>query len=79
MSLTFINQFLFGNAAKDSWRANVPKIFLYLSRTFLVLVGTAIILSTVWEADLAGLLTALGVGSLVIGLALQREFDELKK
>ncbi|MGK7929978.1 MAG: mechanosensitive ion channel domain-containing protein [Microcystaceae cyanobacterium] len=71
LALTSINQFLFSGAAKSSWRANVPKIFLDLSRTFLVLVGTAIILSTVWEADLAGLLTALGVGSLVIGLALQ--------
>ncbi len=69
--LTFINQMLFRDAREDSWRANVPKIFLDLSRTFLVLVGAAIVCSTVWGADLAGLLTAFGVGSLVIGLALQ--------
>lgn len=69
--LTLINQLLFQDAQEGSWRANVPKIFLDLSRTFWVLVGAALVCSTVWEADLAGLLTALGVGSLVIGLALQ--------
>ena len=69
--LTLINILLFQKAKQGTWRANVPKIFLDLSRTFLVLVGTAVVLSTVWDADLAGLLTALGVGSLVIGLALQ--------
>ena len=69
--LTLINVILFEGAEEGSWQSNVPKLFLDLSRTFLVLVGTAIVLSTVWKADLGGLLTALGVGSLVIGLALQ--------
>jgi len=69
--LTLINVILFEGAEEGSWQSNVPKLFLDLSRTFLVLVGTAIVLSTVWNADLGGLLTALGVGSLVIGLALQ--------
>jgi small-conductance mechanosensitive channel len=70
-ALTFLNLFLFEDAREGTWQANVPKIFLDTSRFFLVLLGTAIILSTVWGADLGGLLTALGVGSLVIGLALQ--------
>ena len=69
--LTLINVILFEEAQEGSWQSNVPKLFLDLSRTFLVLVGIAIVLSTVWGADLGGLLTALGVGSLVIGLALQ--------
>lgn len=69
--LTLVNILLFEEAATGSWQANVPKLFLDLSRLFLVLVGLAIVFSSVWGADLGGLLTALGVGSLVIGLALQ--------
>lgn len=44
---------------------------LDLSRTIVVLVGSAIVFANVWDVDLGGLLAALGVGSLVIGLALQ--------
>lgn len=69
--LTFINIVLFEQASPESWQSQVPKLFLDLSRFFFVLVGTALVLSSVWKADLGGLLAALGVGSLVIGLALQ--------
>lgn len=69
--LTLINILLFEQASPESWQSQVPKLFLDLSRFFLVLLGTALVLSSVWNADLGGLLTALGVGSLVIGLALQ--------
>ena len=65
------NAVLFRRADRASWRARVPALFLDLSRFVLVLVGTSVILSTVWGQDLGGLLTALGVGSIVIGLALQ--------
>ena len=37
----------------------------------LVLIGAAIIVSTVWGADLQGALVGLGVGGIVLGLALQ--------
>lgn len=70
-ALLILNIVLFEDAREGSWRADVPKLFLDLSRFFLVLVGAAVILSTVWGTDLGGLITALGVGSLVIGLALQ--------
>jgi small-conductance mechanosensitive channel len=70
-ALSLVNVVLFREAKPGSWQANVPDIFLDLSRTFLILVGLAVIFSSVWGADLAGLLTALGVGSLVLGLALQ--------
>jgi small-conductance mechanosensitive channel len=70
-ALLIVNIVLFEEARPGTWQANVPKLFLDLSRFFLILVGAAIVLSTVWEADLGGLITALGVGSLVIGLALQ--------
>ena len=70
-ALSLLNAALFLGAKEGSWRANVPTLFLDLSRFILILVGVAIVLSTVWDADLGGLLTALGVGSIVIGLALQ--------
>lgn len=70
-ALQVVNILLFEDAQPGSWQAQVPKLFLDLSRFFLVLVGAAIVFSTVWGADLGGLITALGVGSLVIGLALQ--------
>jgi len=68
---SLINVILFAQAEADSWRAKVPKLLLDLGQFFLVLLGTCIVLSAVWNADLAGLVTAFGIGSIVIGLALQ--------
>ncbi len=70
-SLSLINAIVFEQAKANTWRARVPKLLIDLFRLFLVLLGTAIVLATVWKADLAGLVTALGVSSIVIGLALQ--------
>lgn len=70
-ALTLLNVILFEDAPEGSWQAKVPQLFRDLGRFVLVLIGSAIVLSTVWGLDLGGLLTALGVGSLVIGLALQ--------
>ncbi|MGK7940300.1 MAG: mechanosensitive ion channel domain-containing protein [Crocosphaera sp.] len=66
---------IFDQAIAGSWQARVPDLLLDLIRFFLVACITAVILSTVWNIDLGALLTAFGVGSLVIGLALQ---DTLK-
>jgi small-conductance mechanosensitive channel len=70
-ALSLLNAILFEQAKADTWRARVPKLLIDLFRLFLVLLGAAIVLATVWGADLAGLVTALGVSSIVIGLALQ--------
>jgi small-conductance mechanosensitive channel len=70
-SLSLLNVVLFEEAETDTWRSKVPKLLIDLLRLVLILVGTAIVLATVWNADLAGLATALGVSSIVIGLALQ--------
>ena len=70
-ALSLLNAVIFEQAKADTWRARVPKLLIDLFRLFLVLLGTAIVLATVWNADLAGLVTALGVSSIVIGLALQ--------
>ncbi|MEM6611540.1 MAG: mechanosensitive ion channel family protein [Cyanobacteria bacterium P01_C01_bin.72] len=76
-SLTVVNGLLFNQAKAGSWQANVPRLFRDLSRVFLILCGIAVVLSVVWGADLGGLIAALGVGSLVIGLALQDTLGNL--
>jgi small-conductance mechanosensitive channel/CRP-like cAMP-binding protein len=70
-ALVFVNDVLFAAALDESWQARVPKLLRDLIRLFLVLVGGAIVLSKVWSLDLGAVVTALGVGSIVIGLALQ--------
>lgn len=69
--LSSFNVALFANASPGSWRERIPTIFVEIARLALVVVGLALLFSWVWDADVGGLLTALGVGSIVIGLALQ--------
>ena len=57
--------------------ANVPKLFLDLARLVIVAIGVAVVLSSVWGFDLAQLVTALGVSSIVLGLALQDTLGNL--
>jgi small-conductance mechanosensitive channel len=75
--LSISNIVLFETATSGSWRSKVPKLFLDLFRVVLILLGGAIILSTVWGADLSNLATALGLGSFVLGLALQDTLGNL--
>lgn len=69
--LKFINTLVFSEVLPSQVRDRIPKLLVDFLRTFLVLVGVAFVLSEVWGANLARLLTALGVGSVVLGLALQ--------
>ena len=69
--LSSFNVALFTNAKPGSWRERIPTIFVEIARLALVVIGLALLFSWVWEADVGGLFTALGVGSIVIGLALQ--------
>lgn len=69
--LSTLNIVLFTGARKGSWRQRVPSIFVDLVRLVIVVVCLAVLFSWVWGADVGGLFTALGVSSIVIGLALQ--------
>ncbi|MEP6343258.1 MAG: mechanosensitive ion channel domain-containing protein [Maricaulaceae bacterium] len=69
--LTALNAVLISQRNKSSFLANIPGLLLDLLRVTLVLIGAAIIVSTVWGADLQGALVGLGVGGIVLGLALQ--------
>lgn len=69
--LSGANAALFGEARAGSWRDRLPGIFVDLGRLILILIGIALLLSWVWGANIGGLITAVGVTSIVIGLAVQ--------
>lgn len=62
---------------QPGWRDTVPSLVLQLPRFLLALVVAYYILAGVWNVNVGGLITALGVGSLVIALALQETLSNL--
>ncbi len=71
VALGGLNAVLFGNASEGTWRDRLPSIFVDLARLIMVVTGAAIVASYVWGLNVGGLWATLGVGSIVIGLALQ--------
>ncbi|MDH6181932.1 small-conductance mechanosensitive channel [Microbacteriaceae bacterium SG_E_30_P1] len=69
--LNGLNYVIFVTARQGTWRSKVPSIFVDIVRVILIVVCLAILFSIVWNADVGGFFTALGVGSIVIGLSLQ--------
>lgn len=69
--LSGANSALFGEARTGSWRERLPGIFIDLGRLILIIIGIGMLLSWVWGANVGGLITAVGVTSVVIGLAVQ--------
>ena len=69
--LNGLNLAVFVTAKNGTWRNRLPSIFSDLARALLIIVSLAVLFSVVWGADVGGLFTALGIGSIVIGLALQ--------
>lgn len=61
----------------ERWEANIPGLFTALARAVVIFVPLYYLLSSVWGVDLSNMLTALGVGSLVIALALQDTLSNL--
>jgi small-conductance mechanosensitive channel len=76
-ALAFINDGVFGAVRRGSWQERVPKLLRDLTRTILIAIGAAIIYSQVWKQEISGALTALGLGSIVIGLALQEPLGNI--
>ncbi len=69
--LSGANAALFGEARTGSWRERLPGIFVDLGRLVLIVIRIGLLLSWVWGANIGGLITAVGVTSIVIGLAVQ--------
>ncbi len=60
-----------------SGKESIPKLGRDIIQFILVLISSAFVFSSIWGFDLGYLLTALGVGSFVIGLALQEPLGNL--
>lgn len=61
----------------EAGQHRVPKLFTDLLRAGVVAIGAMVIYSSVWGREVKGALTALGVGSVVIGLALQEPLGNI--
>lgn len=68
---------LFASAPDESWRRRIPGIFVDVIRFALIAVGVGLILAYIWGAHVGGLFTALGIGSIVIGLTLQNSVGQI--
>ncbi|MHA3021426.1 mechanosensitive ion channel domain-containing protein [Mycobacterium sp. BMJ-28] len=75
--LSGFNATLFQGAPEGSWRKRIPSIFLDVARFVVIAVGLAMIFSYVWGANVGGLFTALGITSIVLGLALQNSVGQI--
>lgn len=75
--LSGMNATLFQSAPEGSWRKRIPSIFLDVARVLLIVLGVGLIFSFVWGANVGGLFAALGVTSIVIGLALQNAVGQI--
>ena len=72
-----INNVVFEAAAPGTWQRKVPRLLRDLLRLLLVAIGLAMIYSFVWDREIEGALAALGVTSIVVGLALQEPLGNL--
>ncbi|OYY62623.1 MAG: hypothetical protein B7Y51_08380 [Burkholderiales bacterium 28-67-8] len=69
--LTGIKVAMGSGLVEAEWARRIPTLVLDIIRLVIVLVATAFVASSIWHIDLGAVLTALGVGSVVLGLALQ--------
>lgn len=75
--LSGLSATLFQGAPEGTWRKRIPSIFLDVARFALIAVGAGLILAYIWGANVGGLFTALGVSSIVLGLALQNSVGQI--
>lgn len=75
--LSFITEVVFGQAQDGTWQARTPRLLIDFARGLLVVAAGAIVLSFVWGLDVQQGFAALGLGSIVIGLALQEPLGNL--
>ncbi len=76
-TLLLLSAFLIRNKKERTWQINISNILLQFIRTTVVIGLLGYILSKMWSLDLTKILGALGVGSLVMALALQDTLSNL--
>ncbi|MEM9449592.1 MAG: mechanosensitive ion channel family protein [Cyanobacteria bacterium P01_E01_bin.6] len=75
--LSWINAVVVSGDRPYPWQIDVPNLLFQVARGFVVLSVASYLLATVWNVDLSKVFAALGVGSLVIALALQDTLSNL--
>jgi small-conductance mechanosensitive channel/CRP-like cAMP-binding protein len=65
------------DARSSAIRSRTPRLLVDIVRLSFVVVGMVMVYSGVWHKDISPLLTTFGVGSLVVGLALQDTLGNL--
>lgn len=76
-SVSLMNVTLTIKQAKKSWQIRVPNLLFQSLRILLLLSIAAYVISNIWKIDLNKVAEALGIGSLVIALALQDTLSNL--
>ena len=77
VALGIANAVIFEAAAVGSWQQRVPRLLRDLVRVLLVAFAAALAYSFIWDREIQGALAALGVTSIVVGLALQEPLGNL--
>jgi small-conductance mechanosensitive channel len=77
VALGATNAVVFEAAAVGSWQQRVPRLLRDLLRALLVVIAAALAYSFIWNREIQGALAALGVTSIVVGLALQEPLGNL--
>lgn len=77
VALSFVTNTAFMRRDGAQYETRYPKLLVDILRLILVLIGACFVISGVWNKDLGGLLTAVGISSIVLGLALQNTLDNV--
>jgi small-conductance mechanosensitive channel len=77
VAVAIFNSIFFGAAPPESWRARTPRLLRDIILGLMVLVGGGIVASQVWDQNVAGIFTALGIGSVILGFALQETLGNI--
>lgn len=77
VALGAANAVMFDAAEAGSWQRRVPRLLRDLLRVLLVAIAAALAYSFIWDREIQGALAALGVTSIVVGLALQEPLGNL--
>ena len=75
--LNMINHLFFSDDNIITKKETIPKLGRDIIHFILAIIASAFVFSYIWKFDLGSLLAALGVGSFVIGLALQEPLGNL--
>lgn len=77
VALSLVKNTAFTQRDGAQYQTRMPKLFLDILRLILVVVGALLVFKGVWGTDISAAVTALGVSSIVLGLALQNTLDNV--